>query len=88
MSELKRTRLYNAHVAAGATNYYRFVATTTDGGHDQTVPPAKNAELFAARFKEAGGRIEVVKRGAFGHHPHGVDPDKTATITKFVTTAK
>ena len=58
------------------------------GGHDQTVPPAKNAELFAARFKEAGGRIEVVKRGAFGHHPHGVDPDKTATITKFVTTAK
>ena len=50
--------------------------------------PAKNAELFAARFKEAGGRIEVVKRGAFGHHPHGVDPDKTATITKFITTAK
>ena len=58
------------------------------GGHDQTVLPAKNAELFAARFKEAGGRIEVVKRGAFGHHPHGVDPDKTATITKFITTAK
>ena len=58
------------------------------GGQDRTVPPAKNAELFAARFKEAGGRIEVVKRDAFGHHPHGVDPNKVDRIVKFVTTAK
>ena len=58
------------------------------GGQDQTVPPASNAELFAARFKAAGGRIEVVKRGGFGHHPHGVDPNKTDTIVRFVTTAK
>ena len=58
------------------------------GGQDQTVPPASNAELFAARFKAAGGRIDVEKRGAFGHHPHGVDPNKTARIVNFVTTAK
>ena len=53
------------------------------GGQDQTVLPAKNCELFATRFKEAGGKIEVNKRGLFGHHPHGVDPDKTGLITKF-----
>ena len=58
------------------------------GGQDQTVPPASNAELFAARFKAAGGRIDVEKRGGFGHHPHGVDPNKTARIVNFVTTAK
>ncbi|HNX36187.1 MAG TPA: SGNH/GDSL hydrolase family protein, partial [Kiritimatiellia bacterium] len=53
------------------------------GGQDQTVPPAKNCELFASRFKAAGGKIDVVKRGLFGHHPHGVDPDKTETVTGF-----
>jgi len=53
------------------------------GGQDQTVNPAKNCELFATRFKEAGGKIDVIKRGLYGHHPHGVDPDKTAPITNF-----
>jgi len=53
------------------------------GGQDQTVLPAKNCELFTTRFKEAGGKIEVNQRGLFGHHPHGVDPDKTGLITKF-----
>lgn len=53
------------------------------GGQDQTVPPPKNCELFAARFKAAGGKIDVLKRGLFGHHPHGVDPDKTDAITGF-----
>ncbi|NLG00425.1 MAG: alpha/beta hydrolase [Lentisphaerae bacterium] len=53
------------------------------GGQDQTVPPAKNCELFAARFKKAGGTIDVNQRGLFGHHPHGVDPDKTGLITGF-----
>ena len=41
-----------------------------------------------AAGKEAGGRIDVEKRGGFGHHPHGVDPNKTARIVNFVTTAK
>ena len=53
------------------------------GGQDQTVPPASNCELFLARFKAASGKIDVVRRGAFGHHPHGVDPDKTDVIVKF-----
>ena len=55
------------------------------GGQDATVPPAKNCEVFAEHFRAAGGEISVEKRNLFGHHPHGVDPDKTATITNFFT---
>ncbi|MDD6029499.1 MAG: alpha/beta fold hydrolase [Kiritimatiellae bacterium] len=53
------------------------------GGQDQTVPPAANCELFARRFKSAGGKIDVVNRPLFGHHPHGLDPNKTAQIVNF-----
>lgn len=55
------------------------------GGQDQTVPPLLNCEVFAARFKAAGGDIVVRKRGMFGHHPHGLDPNKTQTIVDFFT---
>lgn len=58
------------------------------GGQDQTVPPELNAELFAPRFKAAGGKISVDKRGGFGHHPHGVDPNKTGKIVNFVMSEK
>jgi len=53
------------------------------GGQDQTVPPTINSEFFASRYKAAGGTIYVKKRGGYGHHPHGEDPDKTLTITNF-----
>ncbi len=53
------------------------------GGQDQTVIPKLNCELFAQRFKAAGGQITIQNRGLFGHHPHGVDPDKTAVIQNF-----
>ena len=53
------------------------------GGQDQTVPPESNCELFAERFKAAGGSIDARKRALFGHHPHGEDPGKTATIFNF-----
>jgi len=53
------------------------------GGQDQSVDPTYNCELFAARLKAAGGHIDVHKRDMYGHHPHGEDPDKTATITDF-----
>ena len=54
------------------------------GGQDATVPPAKNAEAFAARFQAAGGEIAINCRPLFGHHPHGLDPDKTEQITDFL----
>jgi len=53
------------------------------GGEDQTVLPSENCEPFIERFKANGGDIRVIKRGCYGHHPHGEDPDKTATITDF-----
>ena len=53
------------------------------GGQDMVVNPALNCERFIPRFKAAGGKIAVDKRGCFGHHPHGVDPDKTGTIVNF-----
>ena len=53
------------------------------GGQDQTVPPAKNSEIFLERFKKAGGNIKVDYRGGFGHHPHGLDPNKTQPIIDF-----
>ena len=53
------------------------------GGQDQTVNPAANCELFVERFKAAGGEIQVENRRLFGHHPHGLDPNKTAPIVEF-----
>ena len=47
------------------------------------MPPALNCELFANRFRAAGGDIRVTRRGLFGHHPHGVDPDKTDLVADF-----
>ncbi len=53
------------------------------GGQDQTVNPSANCELFRERFQAAGGEIQVESRPLFGHHPHGLDPDKTTPITDF-----
>ena len=53
------------------------------GGQDATVPPAKNCELFAEKFKAAGGKIDIRHRALYGHHPHGEDPDKTSSIVSF-----
>jgi pimeloyl-ACP methyl ester carboxylesterase len=56
------------------------------GGADRVVPPEMNCELFAPRFKAAGGSIKVVKRGAYGHHPHGVEIDDTSIAGFFSAT--
>lgn len=55
------------------------------GGQDQTVLPENNCEPFAKRFAAAGGNIQITKRNLFGHHPHGLDPDKTQPIVDFFT---
>ena len=52
------------------------------GGSDQVVPPSVNCEMFVPRFKAAGGNVKVVKRGAYAHHPHGVELDDWS-IAKF-----
>ena len=53
------------------------------GGQDATVPPSRNCELFAERFKAAGGKIDIHHRALYGHHPHGEDPNKTSSIVSF-----
>ena len=53
------------------------------GAQDQTVRPEYNSIVFIERFKKAGGDIKVIKRGMYGHHPHGVDLDETSLILDF-----
>ena len=53
------------------------------GGSDTVVPPVHNCRIFAARFKAAGGDLQEIPRNLFGHHPHGLDPDKTQPIVDF-----
>jgi dienelactone hydrolase len=54
------------------------------GGQDQTVDPKDNCELFIPRVKDAGGDIKVVRRYAYGHHPHGVEIDDTSIADFFL----
>ena len=54
------------------------------GGQDQTVRPELNCEPFAERFKAAGGKIEVHRRFAYGHHPHGEEHGRTERIADFL----
>jgi pimeloyl-ACP methyl ester carboxylesterase len=53
------------------------------GGSDNVVPPAQNCLLFMERFKAAGGELKVIAHNLFGHHPHGLDYDKTYQIADF-----
>lgn len=53
------------------------------GGKDTVVPPSPNCERFAKLFSEAGGKIDIVRRTDFGHHPHGLDASETGRIKDF-----
>ena len=60
------------------------------GGQDQTVPPAKNCELFVKRYRAAGGKLlngilsnENRGRSAYGHHPHGLEIDEQDKLADF-----
>jgi len=55
------------------------------GGVDQVVPPASNCELFIPRFKACGGDIKVIRRGAYAHHPHGIELDDWEIARFFMT---
>ncbi len=68
---------------AGALAAARIPVLLLFGGQDATVPPANNAEAFVARFRAAGGEITVDRRNLYGHHPHGLDPNKTSPIVDF-----
>ena len=52
------------------------------GADDLVVVPAYNCELFAERLQAAGGKIQIIERPSWGHHPHGLDD--TTTIVNFI----
>jgi pimeloyl-ACP methyl ester carboxylesterase len=43
------------------------------GDDDAVVPPAENAVVVADRYARLGGTIELIRKPACGHHPHGLD---------------
>ena len=47
------------------------------GGADDVLDPKLNSEVFIPRFRAAGGKIDVVYRKMYGHHPHGFESDET-----------
>jgi len=53
------------------------------GAKDTTVLPEKNCLKFAAAFEKAGGDLMIERRGMYGHHPHGVEPNEVQRIVNF-----
>ncbi len=53
------------------------------GLNDSVVNADENGLMMAELWKKAGGRVEVISRMSWGHHPHGLDcPGK---IVRFIT---
>ncbi|MBQ8953147.1 MAG: prolyl oligopeptidase family serine peptidase [Clostridia bacterium] len=53
------------------------------GGADTAVPFDENGLPFAARFRRAGGQIQVIVKPACGHHPHSLEDP--SPIVAFLT---
>ena len=43
------------------------------GGDDKTVPLCENGELFAVRFRKAGGKLRMIVKPDCDHHPHSLE---------------
>lgn len=61
---------------------YRLPVFMLLGMSDETVNPATNGLLLAKRLAAKGHEIQLVKRNAWGHHPHGLD--NPAQIVNFI----
>lgn len=55
------------------------------GEADEVVPVSENIDLVEKRYRELGGRIEVIRKPGCRHHPHSL-PDP-APIVRFVVEA-
>ena len=53
------------------------------GGVDRVVPPGLNCKMFVPRLKAAGVKVTEVARGAYAHHPHGLEVDDPAIAEFF-----
>lgn len=49
---------------------------------DTVLDHKRNGSLFAERYAAAGGKIKVIGREQWGHHPHGLD--HTEPIVNFI----
>lgn len=43
------------------------------GDVDAVVPYEENAKILVEKYKELGGRVEVIIKPGIGHHPHSLD---------------
>ncbi len=55
------------------------------GDADQVVPWEENTGLVATRYKQLGGKIQLIRKPGVGHHPHGLE-DSTP-IVEFILKA-
>jgi lysophospholipase L1-like esterase len=46
------------------------------GDADDVVPVGENTAILEARYKQLGGRIEVIHKPGIGHHPHSLKDPK------------
>jgi alpha-beta hydrolase superfamily lysophospholipase len=49
------------------------------GDADEVVPYAENTVLLRERYERLGGKVEVIVKPGFHHHPHGLD-DPTPVV--------
>ena len=52
------------------------------GDSDRVVPYCENGELVVKRYRERGGRLEVIVKPGCDHHPHGLEDN--APLIAFV----
>ena len=52
------------------------------GADDKVVPMSENTDILAKRYKELGGKIEVISKPGIGHHPHSLPNPEV--ILKFI----
>ncbi len=52
------------------------------GDADKTVPYSENTQIFAQRYKAAGGTISVIVKPGVDHHPHSLENPES--IIKFI----
>jgi pimeloyl-ACP methyl ester carboxylesterase len=55
------------------------------GETDESVPVAENTNILAVRYRELGGRIEVILKPGIGHHPHSLEDPRP--IVEFILEA-
>jgi hypothetical protein len=53
------------------------------GLNDDILPVEHNGGLLAERWKASGGKIQVIARASWGHHPHGSDAP-LGNIVRFI----